>query len=579
MMGGDSTRSRRPWLAHYDPGVPSSIRYPEQPVFRFLEEAAHKYPDRPCTLLRGQAISFAEMDQITDRLAGALARLGVRRGDRVGIFMPNTPQFVMAFYAILKAGGVVVASNPLYSASELARQIDDSGMKGMFVMDGLLETARAAEALSTLGALIVATQDDGTGQWRDQTAGRGSGPHRAERDAGISRKTVRLQELLERSAPEDRPTELIGADDTALFQYSGGTTGVSKAAVASHRGVVSNTIQFRRWLSTLREEQEIMLMAIPLYHAYGMVAGMSLAIALGAGMALVPNARDLQSVLDAITAYRPTVFPGVPTLYNAIGNHPEVLAGAVDLHSLRVCISGSTALLRKTKEQFEHLSGGRICEGYGLSEAPVVTHCNPLLGTNKIGSIGLPMPDVDCLIVDPENPERRVGQGKSGELILRGPQVMTGYHNMPQETATALRSMGDGQPWLFTGDIVRMDEDGYFYIVDRKKELIKPGGFQVWPREVEEVIASHPSVLEVGVAGVADPVRGEVVKAWVVLKPGLVLTVDELLAWCRAHLAYYRVPGAIEFRADLPKSTVGKVLRRELVRQHQAGQSRPPFEA
>jgi long-chain acyl-CoA synthetase len=570
MMGGDRTRPQRPWLAHYDPGVPASIRYPEQPLFRFLEEAARKYADRPCTLLRGQAVSFAEMEEVTDRLAGALARLGIQRGDRVGIFMPNTPQFVMAFYAILKAGGVVVACNPLYTPVELARQMKDSGIAAMFVMDGLLEAARAAQSICGPGRLIIASEGDGVGAVSGGNRGRHVLSKPRPPSAAGAIQTESLLELLTNRSRENRPGREIKADDNALFQYSGGTTGVSKAAVASHRGVVANTIQFRRWLPTLQDGHEVMLMAIPLYHAYGMIAGMSLAVALGASMALVPNARDLQSVLDAITTYRPTVFPGVPTLYNAIANHPEVLAKNVDLHSLKVCISGSTALLGDTKDHFEHLSGGRICEGYGLSEAPVVTHCNPLLGTNKIRSIGMPMPDVDCLIVDAENPDRTVGPGESGELVLRGPQVMTGYHNMPDETAMALRRLRDGRTWLFTGDIVRMDDDGYFYIVDRKKEVIKPGGFQVWPREVEEVIASHPSILEVGVAGVSDPARGEVVKAWVVLRPGLALTADELLAWCVGRLAYYKVPGAIEFRDELPKSTVGKVLRRELVRQHQS---------
>ena len=573
MIGADRMQTQRPWLPHYDPGVPASIRYPQQPLFRFLQDAAEKYPDRACTLLRGQAVSFGEMNEVTDRLASALTNLGIQRGDRVGIFMPNTPQFVMAFYAILKAGGVVVASNPLYTTAELARQMDDSGMKAMFVMEGLLETARAAQSLAGVAVLIVAKEGDGAGRSSSGGSRPAAGAEHASPDAGVSGQTVGFQEMLNAHAREDRPSQSVGGDDTALFQYSGGTTGVSKAAVASHRGVVANTIQFRRWLVTLQEQQEIMLMAIPLYHAYGMIAGMSLAVALGASMALVPNARDLQSVLDAITTYRPTVFPGVPTLYNAIGNHPDVEAGKVDLHSLRVCISGSTALLRETKDQFERLSGARICEGYGLSEAPVVTHCNPLLGTNKIGSIGMPMPNVDCLIVDPENPERRMVPGESGELILRGPQVMIGYHNMPEETAAALRMMADGHRWLFTGDIVRMDDDGYFHIVDRKKELIKPGGFQVWPREVEEVIASHPAVLEVGVAGVSDPARGEVVKAWVVLKPGQALTGEELLSWSQRRLAYYKVPGAVEFRSELPKSTVGKVLRRELVRQHRAGRS------
>jgi long-chain acyl-CoA synthetase len=338
--------------------------------------------------------------------------------------------------------------------------------------------------------------------------------------------------------------------------------------VASHRGVVANTIQFQAWLVGLEMGKEVFLMAIPLYHAYGMIAGMSLGIAVGATLALVPNARDLGFLLDAIHRHHPTVFPGVPSLYNAINHHPDVESGTADLRSIRVCISGSTALLRETKDRFEALSGGKICEGYGLSEAPVVTHCNPLRGVNKIGSIGMPMPDVDCKIVSTEDAEQAVEPGGSGELILRGPQVMTGYHNMPEETANSLRTLRDGHTWLFTGDIVRMDMDGYFFIVDRKKELIKPGGFQVWPREVEEVIASHPKVLEVGVAGVPDPERGEAVKAWIVVRTGEKLAPDELNEWCRQRIAPYKIPTQYEFRSELPRTNVGKVLRRELVRQH-----------
>jgi len=302
-----------------------------------------------------------------------------------------------------------------------------------------------------------------------------------------------------------------------------------------------------------------------------MIAGMSLGVALGASLALVSNPRDIEELIRTIERRHPTVFPGVPGLYNAISNHPGVKSGKVSLRSMKACISGSTALLRETKERFEELSGGQICEGYGLSEAPVVTHCNPLLGANKIGSIGMPMPDVDCRVVDPEDGDKDIAPGESGELILRGPQVMIRYHNMPDETEATLRRLGDGKKWLFTGDIVRVDDDGYFYVVDRKKEVIKPGGFQVWPREVEEVIASHPKVLEVGVAGIPDPVNGESVKAWIVLRPGLHSSPEEIKAWTRARLAAYKVPSEIVFTPELPKSAVGKILRRELVRQHLGG--------
>ncbi|HXD10461.1 MAG TPA: AMP-binding protein, partial [Anaerolineales bacterium] len=305
-----------------------------------------------------------------------------------------------------------------------------------------------------------------------------------------------------------------------------------------------------------------------LFHVYGMVAGMNFAMATGASMVMVPNPRDLKDVLENISKYKATIFPGVPAMYNAINNHPDVKAGKYELSSIKACISGSAALMRETKEEFEKLTGGKIFEAYGLSEAPTGTHGNPLLGINKTGSIGMPLPNMECRVVSLDDGETDLPQGEIGELLLHGPQVMKGYHNMPTETANSLRQDKDGKIWLYTGDIVRMDEDGYFYIVDRKKELIKPGGYQVWPREVEEVIAAHPKVLEVGVAGIPDPHRGETVKAWVVLKPGESATEAELKAFCKERLAAYKVPTHYEFRAELPKTTVGKILRRELVRQH-----------
>jgi long-chain acyl-CoA synthetase len=306
-----------------------------------------------------------------------------------------------------------------------------------------------------------------------------------------------------------------------------------------------------------------MLMAIPLFHVYGMVAGMSYAISAAATMVMVPNPRDLPDVLQNIQRFRPSIFPGVPTLYNAINNHPDVVSGKYDLSSIKACISGSAPLMRETKERFEELSGGNLVEGYGLSEAPTATHCNPIAGENRTGSIGLPFPDVDCRIVSLEDEMTVLGPEQVGELVIKSPNVMKGYHNMPTETTNSIR---DG--WLYTGDIAKMDEDGYFYIVDRKKELIKPSGYQVWPREVEEVIASHPAVAEVGVAGVADAYRGETVKAWVVLRQGEQLSVEELQAFCREQLASFKVPTEIEFRDELPKTTVGKILRRVLVDEH-----------
>ncbi len=559
----------KPWLQRYDKGVPYTIDYPQKPLFHFLEQTAEKYPDRACTIFKGAVISYKEMNEQSDRLAAALADLGVKKGDRVGIFMPNTPQFVMAYFGILKAGGVVVATNPLYTPAEIEHQANDAGIEVMFVMTNFYKTIKAAQPKTRIKKLIVTNLKETLPPVLSllfTLAKEKKGGFRIE--GGLGQNEYWMKDLLAKYKPSDRPKLDIFHTDTALFQYSGGTTGVSKGAVATHFNVVADTLMIKSWMVNLNEGNEITLMAIPLFHVYGMVAGLTFSMVSGASMVMIPNARDLKDVLENIDKYHPTIFPGVPTLYNAINNHPDVKAGKYDLSSVKACISGSAPLLRETKEKFEALSGGKVFEGFGLSEAPTATHCNPLLGENRTGSIGLPLPDVDCKIISLDDGETELPVGEIGELVINGPQVMKGYHNMPTETTNTLRTLSDGKIWLFTGDIAQMDEDGYFYIVDRKKELIKPGGFQVWPREVEEVLAAHPKVLECGVAGIPDPYRGETVKAWIVLKPGETATEEELKAFCKEKLAAYKVPTHYEFRTELPKTIVGKILRRELVRQH-----------
>ena len=563
-----------PWIKNYDEGVPAHIDYPQKPLFHFLEESAKKYPDKACTIFKGATISYKEMDEITDALAGALADLGVKKGDRVGIFMPNTPQFVMAYYGVLKAGGVVVASNPLYTASEIAHQANDAGIEVMLVMSNFYQTVKEAQKDTQIKTVIVTNLKEtlpALTRLLFTLAVEKKGGHRIE--GGLGEGDIWMKDLLAKYTPADRPKLDITPDDPCLFQYSGGTTGVPKGAVALHRNIVANSLQIARWMTNIDIGGEIVLMAIPLFHVYGMVAGMNFGFATGSTLVMVPNPRDLKDVLENISKYRASIFPAVPTLYNAINNNPDVLAGKYDLSSIKACVSGSAPLMRETKEKFEALTGGKVFEGYGLSEAPTATHCNPMEGVNKTGSIGMPLPDVDCKIISLDDGETEMAIGEIGEVIINGPQVMHGYHNMPTETANALRER-DGKIWLFTGDIARMDEDGYFYIVDRKKELIKPGGFQVWPREVEEAISDHPKVLEVGVAGIPDPYRGETVKAWIVVKPGETLTKEEIRAFTKEKLAAYKVPTHVEFRDELPKTTVGKILRRELVRQHQEAEAK-----
>jgi len=552
----------RPWFKYYDKGVPYHIDYPAIPLFGLLEESARKYPDRPCTIFKGAVITYREMDELTNHLAAGISSLGVKKGDRVGIFMPNTPQFVLTFFAIIKAGAVVVSVNPLYSAREIIHQVNDAGIEVMFAMSNFYKLIKQAQPSTKIKQIVVSNLKEYLppvlaflfGLTKEKKGG-----FRVELSPG----DIWFKDLLGKYKPEDKPKVDIGPDDVAIFQYSGGTTGISKGAIALHRNLIANALQVRSWIPGAVDGKETVLMAIPLFHVYGMVAGMLFAIRSGSGMVMIPNPRDIKDVLTSIQKYRASIFPGVPTQYNAINNNPDVVAGKYNLSSIKGCISGSAPLMRETKEKFEALTGGKLVEGYGLSEAPTATHCNPLYGDVRTGSIGLPLPDVDCRIISLDDGVTPLKAGDVGELCILGPQVMKGYHNMPTETANTLR---DG--WLYTGDIAKMDEDGYFYIVDRKKELIKPGGYQVWPREVEEVISGYPKVLEVGVAGVMDAYRGETVKAWVVLKPGETATEEEIREYCKKNMAPFKVPTQVEFRSELPKTTVGKVLRRELVREH-----------
>jgi len=539
-----------PWLSHYDPGVPPHLDYPAVPVFHFLDESARLCPERTCLIYKGETHTYREVAAQTDRLAAALCNLGIRKRERVGIFMPNCPEFVLAYFAILKAGAVVVATNPLYTPSEIVHQVNDAGLETVFCAGSLYERIKTAQPDTGIRRVIVTGEVNvhpGDMNFKElYTTKDTKGPKEKEKTFVSWVPFVFKSE--------------IGPEDIALFQYTGGTTGIAKAAVARHRNLVANALQFKAWMSTLEEEQETFLLALPIYHIYGMVCGMLLGMALRASLVIIPNPRDIPDLLSAIQMHHVSYFPAVPTLYNAINNSPDVAAGKVDLTSIKACISGSAALMKQTKEKFESLTGGRIVEGYGLSEAPTATHCNPVQGENRPGSIGLPLPDVDAKIVSLEDGVTGMPIGEAGELVIQSPQVMLGYHNMPNETALALR---DG--WLYTGDIARMDADGYFYIVDRKKELIKPGGMEVWPREVEEVISALPGVAEVAVAGIPDEYRGETVKAWVVLRPGEMLTELDVKTWCREWLAAFKVPTRIEFLSELPKSVMGKILKRELV--------------
>lgn len=554
----------KPWLKLYDKGVPHSIDYPPIPAHGFLESNAKNYPDSPALIFKDNVLTYQELNDLSDRLAAGLAAMGVKKGDRVCILMPNSPQFVISFYGILKAGGIVVATNPIYTPREIAHQITDAGADTCLVTSNFYDKFKQAQPDTPVKRVIVSHIKDYMPSTLKMLF-----PILAliKSDLKVHQTKLRdddswMVDLLDRYPASMRPELELGPDDVAMFQYTGGTTGVSKGAVNSHKALVANSLQIKSWMPDTEMAKEIVLLAIPLFHVYGMVAGMSCGMACAASLVLIPNPRDMDDLLSNIEKYRPSIYPGVPAMYNAINIHPRVVSGEVDVTCIRRCISGSAPLMRETQETFERLTGASLREGYGMSEAPTASTCNPLHGENRTGSIGLPLSDVECRIVSLEDGTTDLPAGEEGEMVIKAPNLMQGYWQMPTETANSLR-----EGWFYTGDIAKMDEDGYFYIVDRKKEMIKPSGYQVWPREVEEVLATHPKILEAGVAGIPHERRGETVMAWVVLHEGETATEDEIREFCREQLAPFKVPSKVEFRPELPKTFVGKVLRRELRRQ------------
>lgn len=567
------TYSERPWTKKYDPGVPATLTYPDTPLHSFLVDSAKRTPEAvalitsahlPVVGRLGAELTYGELDRQSDALAAALVDMGLQKGACVALVMPNIAAYAISFYAVLKAGGVVAATNPTYPAEKLAYQINDCGAEFIIVMSLFYNSVKAIQGRTKARHVIVTNVKEylpGLARVLFTLAREKKEGHRVE---ALQAGDHWFQDLLTKYAGRKANVQVSG-EDLALFQYTGGTTGISKAAMSKHKGLVANTLQMTAVLQP--QENEVFLGAIPMFHVFGMVAVLSVAVHLGAKIALVPNARLLDDVVDTIDKFKPTLFHGVPALYNGINNHPKITSGQVSLSSIRACVSGSAPLPAATKREFERLSGGRLLEGFGMSEAPTASHVNPVYGENRQGSIGLPLPDMDMRIVSLDDGETDVPVGEVGELIMAGPNIMVGYHGMPTETANSLRQK-DGKTWLYTGDIARMDEDGYFYIVDRKKDMALIGGYNVYPAAVENVLKDHPAVLEVGVASVPHPEKEgqESLKAWIVLKPGMTATAEELIKHCEQSLAPYEVPRRIAFITELPKSDVLKTLRRELVR-------------
>jgi long-chain acyl-CoA synthetase len=556
-----------PWLAHYSRGVPAELPLPAQSLPQLLEAAAGRHGTRDALIFYGTRMTYVRLVALIERFAQALQRLGVQRGDRVSLMLPNVPQFPIAFFGALKAGAIVVATNPTYTQPELRHQLQDAGVTVVVTLDQLYPTLAAVRAETPVRHVVLARVADylppllALGY---QLRRRREARHEPRVDPRViagDRTIHQFKDLVARGTAGKRSMELFALpapaqpDDLAVIQYTGGTTGLAKGAMLTHRNLAINAMQTFAWSESPSNSHQTMLCVAPFFHSYGLTVGMNSTLLSSGTMVLLPRF-VVKDVIRAIERYKPQQFPGVPTMYVAI-NH-AMQKHKADLSSIKVCISGAAPLPAAVQSTFEQLTGGKLVEGYGMTETSPVTHCNPVYGERRPGTIGLPVPNTVAAIIDPAT-WKLLPAGEIGEIVIKGPQVMQGYWNRPDATAEQIR-----EGWIRTGDIGLMDADGYFKIVDRAKDLIIAGGYNIYPRDVEEVLFAHPAVQDACVIGVPDEYRGETVRAYVVVKPGQTLTADELTAYCKEQLAPYKVPKQIVFRESLPKTLIGKVLRRAL---------------
>ena len=557
----------QPWLDHYDAGVPRSIgRYPDKTLVDFVDQHAQARPEATALVFKGKRLNWAELARASEALAQALAAQGVKEGNRVALLLPNCPQFVIAELAAWRLGAIVAPQNPIYTERELEQSMNASASDTVVVLTPFYARVKAVQPRTSIKRVIATNVKEYLPPLlrvlftlaKEKKEG-----HRITLQPG----DFWLQDLIEQGSSMRKVLHGAHPDEPAVILMSGGTTGTPKGVVSEHRSLVMSGTQLAAWLrEAIEGPNSSIMLPLPLFHTYGCAGAQTIALIAGVPLILVPNPREIADVVKTINRDKPTLFCGVPTLFTALLNHPDVVGKKVDFSSIRACFSGAAALMAETKKRFEELTGGRIVEGYSLTEATMATCLNPFRGPNKIGSVGMPVPDVRVRIVDADDGRREMPSGEVGEIVIAAPQLMRGYWDNPAETAELLRKGDDGSTWLFTGDLGYLDSDGYLFLVDRKKDLIKTSGYQVWPREIEEVIAAHPSVLEVGVAGVPDERKGEIVTAWVVPRAGAPAVSEEILrAYCREKLAPYKVPARIEIRKELPKTMVGKVLRRVLV--------------
>jgi long-chain acyl-CoA synthetase len=554
------------WLNNYDKGVPKTLApYPQKTLVDYVDEAVKEHPDYPMVLFKKRKMSYAEIQKLTDEFAAALAAKGVKKGDRVALIMPNVPQAIICRWGAWKIGAILVHLNPTYTESELEHALNDCGAETVVVMTMFYNQFKKLQPRTSVKLVIATNIKDYLPPLLKvlfTLAKEKKDGHRIELQAG----DFWLTDLIKEQAGAKRPDVKVLPGDDALLLFSGGTTGTPKGVVGTHHSQVITGLQFNSWFAEITEPyKDVMMLVLPLFHSFATYAVMSTAIVGHATLSLVPNPRDRDDVIATIQHDKPAFFPAVPAMFIALLEHPVVKAGKVDFSSMKCCNSGASPLMAETKKRFEDLTGGRIVEGYGLTETTMACTCTPFRGKWKQGSVGMPLPDVIIRIGDIETGEGEVPAGKEGEIVFCAPQLMKGYWKRPEETKEMLR---DG--WLYTGDVGYMDDDGYVFITSRKKDLIKPSGFQVWPREVEEVINAHPAVAEVSVAGIPDAKQGEAVKAWVVLAAGKTVTAEEIQAFCKEKLVGYKIPKFVDFRSELPKTMVGKVLRRVLQEEEAA---------
>lgn len=555
----------RPWLAHYDAGVPASLgEYPRRTLLDYIDEGVKERPQHPAVLFKRRAMSLRELDTLSTAFANALLGMGVAKGDRVAIMLPNTPQFFICELGAWKIGAIVVPLNPIYTEEELLGPLKDTAPKVVVTLTPFYERVKHIQAETAVQHVIATNIKEyfppllrlAFTLLMEKKMG-----HRITLKAGDRW----LSDVLRAHQHTPRPVGGPTPDDDALILLSGGTTGTPKGVRVHHHGLVCTGLQVMSWFANeFKPWDDVYMLPLPLFHSFGACGVQSVCFVGHNPIALVPNPRDLDDIVKTLEHVKPTIFCGVPTLYNALLNHSHVKSGKADFRSLRACVSGAAPLLAETKKRFEAATGARIVEGYALTETLLAATINPIRGIQKLGSVGIPFPDVDAMIVDADDPMKILGPNQVGEIILTGQQIMRGYWNNPDETALMRRVGPDGREWIYSADLGYMDEDGYVFIVDRKKDLIKPGGMQVWPREIEEVLQGHPAVAEVGVRGFPDAYKGEIAVAFVVLREGMSARADELREYCKQHLAFYKVPGKVVFKTELPKSMVGKVLRRML---------------